>query len=114
MRGIAVGLMIAGMMATAVSAEELSPATDRLLWCSSAMYWLAADASDAGEDEEASQYEAWSDDLASRADLMLEAEGRSEVEITTLRDDYDNRVLNEMGGAGAKYDVTACPDLASQ
>ncbi len=30
---------------------------------------------------------------------MLEAEGRSEVEITTLRDDYDNRVLNEMGEA---------------
>ena len=114
MRAVAVGLMIAGMMATAAAAEELSPATDRLLWCSSAMYWLAADASDAGEDGEASQYEAWSDDLAARADLMLEAEGRTEVEITTLRDDYDNRVLNEMGQTGAKYDVTACPDLASQ
>jgi hypothetical protein len=111
---IAAGLLIAGLMAGSALAEEISPATDRLLWCSSAMYWLAADAFDAGEDEEAGQYEGWSDDLAARADLMLQSEGRSDVEITTIRDDYDNRVLAEMGTPGAKHDVTACPDLATQ
>ncbi|MGV3491541.1 MAG: hypothetical protein ACO1OG_09495 [Devosia sp.] len=101
-------------MASVAVAEEISPATDRLLWCSSAMYWLSADAYDAGEDEEAAQYETWSDDLAARADLMLESEGRSGDELVAIRDEFDNRVLAELGGPSPKYDVTACPDLAAQ
>lgn len=110
----AFGVLIAGLMAGNALAEDVLPATDRLLWCSSAMYWLAADAFDAGEDEEAAQYEGWSDDLAARADLLLESEGRTEAEITTIRDEYDNRVLAEMGAPDARHDVTACPDLATQ
>lgn len=94
-------------------AVELSPAAERMLWCGSAFFWLATDAFDAGEDAEAQQYESWSDDLASRADMMLEAEGKDDEAITALRDDYDNRVVGEMGKPGAKYDVTACPDLVT-
>ena len=114
MRGLATGLLIVGLLSGTAAAEDMSPAADRLLWCSSAMFWLASDAYDSGEDAEGDQYQAWSDELGARADLMLEAEGRSDVEITTIRDGYDNRVLGEMGTAGAKYDVTACPDLAAQ
>ena len=51
---------------------------------------------------------------AQSIELMLQSEGRDEGAITAIRDDYDNRVVGEMGKPGAKYDVTACPDLAAQ
>lgn len=104
-------LLLIGLWSLPAPGAELSPATERLLWCGSAFFWLATDAYDSGEDAEARQYEAWSDDLAARADMMLEAEGNDDTTITTLRDDYDSRVVAEMGKPGAKYDVTACPDL---
>lgn len=106
-----VALLLIGLWSLPAPAAELSPAADRLLWCGSAFFWLATDAYDSGEDAEAKQYEAWSDDLASRVDMLLEAEGRDGDAISALRDDYDNRVVAEMGKPGAKYDVTACPDL---
>lgn len=111
MRSVALGLLLIGLVGGPALAEELSPAADRLLWCGSAFYWLSTDAYDSGEDAEGDQYSAWSDDLAARADLMLEAEGKDDVEITTIRDDYDNRVVTELGKPNAKYDVTTCPDL---
>lgn len=112
MRKAVTALLITTLLAGPAPAQDLSPAADRLLWCSSAMYWLASDAFDSGDDTEGDQYQAWSDDLAARADLLLEADGRSDAEITTIRDGYDSRVLGEMGSDEAKYDVAACPDLA--
>ncbi len=112
MRQAATALLISALLTGSAQAQELSPAADRLLWCSSAMYWLASDAFDSGDDAEGDQYQAWSDDLGARADLLLEADGRSDAEITTIRDGYDSRVLDELGSDGAKYDVAACPDLA--
>lgn len=113
MRGVVLGLMLLGALAGKAGAEELSPAADRLLWCGSAFYWLSTDAYDAGNDAEGDQYEAWSEDLASRADMMLEAEGKDEAAITLIREDYDSRVVAELGRPGAKYDVTMCPDLVA-
>lgn len=115
MHRVALGGLLIGLLALALPAVavEPSPAADRLLWCGSAFFWLATDAYDSGEDAEAQQYEAWSDDLASRADMMLEAEGNDDNAITALRDAYDSRVVDEMGKPGAKYDVTACPDLVA-
>ncbi|MBN9315898.1 MAG: hypothetical protein J0I99_09185 [Devosia sp.] len=112
MRSITLGLLLFAALGRTAQAEELSPAVDRLLWCGSALYWLSADAYDAGNDAEGDQYEAWSENLGSRAELMLQSEGRDEAAISAIRDDYDNRVVAEMGQPGAKYDVTACPDLA--
>ena len=114
MRTIALGLLLFAALGRPALAVEQSPAVDRLLWCGSALYWLSADAYDAGNDAEGDQYAAWSEDLGNRADLMLEAEGKDEEAISAIRDDYDNRVVAEMGQPGAKYDVTACPDLAAQ
>lgn len=111
MRGVVLGLVLWGTLAGGAGAEELSPATDRLLWCGSAFYWLSADAYDSGNDAEGDQYEAWSEDLASRADMMLEAEGKDAVAIDAIRDAYDTRVVDELGTGKAKYDVTMCPDL---
>lgn len=112
MHRFAIALLI-GLWSLPAPAAELSAAADRLLWCGSAFFWLATDAYDSGEDAEAQQYETWSDDLAGRADMILEAEGNDDAAITTLRDDYDSRVVAEMGKPGAKYDVTTCPDLVS-
>lgn len=103
--GLLIGLALPSM------AGEPSAAADRLLWCGSAFYWLSTDAYDSGNDAEGDEYGAWSDDLAGRADMMLEAEGNDDAAITALRDAYDSRVVGEMGKPGAKYDVTTCPDL---
>ncbi|MDC9822614.1 hypothetical protein PRN20_02610 [Devosia sp. ZB163] len=109
---VALGLLL-GVLATTAVAEEISAATDRLLWCGSAFYWLSTDAYDSGDTVEGDQYEAWSNDLGARADMMLESEGKGEDEIGTIREDYDTRVVAEMGQPGAKYDVTTCPDLVA-
>ena len=113
MRRLGAALVLIGLLGHPVQAEELSAAADRLLWCGSAFYWLSTDAYDSGEDAEAKQYEAWSDELGERADMMLEAEGKDDAAITAIRDDYDNRVVAELGKPDAKYDVTACPDLVT-
>ena len=111
MRRVVLGLLLMGALTGGAGAEELSPTTDRLLWCGSAFYWLSTDAYDSGNDAEGDQYEAWSEDLASRADMMLQSEGKDEAEISAIREDYDTRVVDEMGTGKAKYDVTMCPDL---
>ncbi len=111
MRRVVLGLMLMGVLAGGAVAEELSPATDRLLWCGSAFYWLSTDAYDSRNDAEGDQYEAWSEDLAGRADMMLQSEGKDEAAIGAIREDYDSRVVDEMGTGKAKYDVTMCPDL---
>jgi len=113
MRAIALGLLLIASLVPPAFAEEQSPALDRLLWCGSAFYWLSADAFDSGNDAEGDQYGAWSDELGERADMMLMAEGKDDDAITTIRDAYDARVVEEMGKPGAKYDVTACPDLVT-
>ena len=107
----ALGGLLIGLVALPVAAGEPSAAADRLLWCGSAFYWLSTDAYDSGNDAEGDQYGAWSDDLAGRADIMLDAEGNNDDAITALRDAYDSSVVDEMGKPGAKYDVTTCPDL---
>lgn len=114
MRTLLAALLTASLATGAGAEDKLSDLADRLLWCGSAMYWLSVDAYDAGENEDGDQYDAWSTNLADRATLMLEAEGRDEAAIAALRDDYDARVVGEMGKPGAKYDVTTCPDLAAQ
>jgi len=111
MRRVIAGALLIGLLAAPAAAGEPSAAADRLLWCGSAFYWLSTDAYDSGNDAEGDQYGAWSDDLASRADMMLEAEGNDDAAITALRDAYDSRVVDEMGKPGARYDVTTCPDL---
>ena len=90
------------------------PLASSLLSCASHIFGELSGvlAYDAGNDAEGDQYEAWSENLGSRAELMLQSEGRDEAAISAIRDDYDNRVVAEMGQPGAKYDVTACPDLA--
>jgi hypothetical protein len=92
-------------------AEDVAPATDRLLWCSSAFYWLAGNAFDSGATAEAAQYEKWSGALMEAGIAALRSAGRSDEEIETLVEGYDARVLDQIGVPGAPYEVTACPEL---
>jgi hypothetical protein len=95
-------------------AEDVDPATDRLLWCSSAFYWLAGNAYDSGASAEGRQYEEWSGDLMEKGIAALRAAGKSDDEIETVVEGYDARVLDQIGLADAPYEVTACPDLATK
>ena len=114
MQRLGLGVLLIVALGAPAAAEALSPAAARLRWCGSALYWLSADAYDAGNHAEGDQYGAWSEDLGGRADLMLQSEGKDAAAIGAIRDEYDNRVIGEMGKPGARYDVTACPDLATQ
>lgn len=109
------------LVATAVPAQAAtSPATgvppeaDRLLWCGNAFYWLGIDASDAGNDKEADQYQSWSDQLLDRAATLLAASGLDADGTDDLIETYADRALEEMSSPGAPYDVaTVCPTLVT-
>jgi len=104
--------MLAGTSALAAQvAVEVPAEADRVLWCGSAFYWLAADASDAGENAEADQYGLWSDTLMAQGIDLLAAPGFDQEAIDAAIESFDTTVVEEMGTPTARYDVTACPEL---
>jgi hypothetical protein len=93
---------------------DLPPEADRLLWCGSAFYWLTIDASDAGNEQEAEGYQAWSDQLLDRAATFLAAAGLDAAATDALIETYADRALEEMAAPTAPYDVAAvCPALVT-
>lgn len=93
---------------------DVSPEADRLLWCGNAFYWLSIDASDAGNDKEADEYQAWSDQLLDRAATLLAATGLDAPATDDLIETYADRALDEMASPTAPYDVTTvCPTLVT-
>jgi hypothetical protein len=100
--------------AATLPTASIPPEADRLLWCGNAFYWLAADASDAGNDKEADQYQAWSDQLLDRAATLLAATGLDAPATDDLIESYADRALAEMASPKAPYDVTkVCPTLVT-
>lgn len=101
-------------LAAAPSASSVPPEADRLLWCGNAFYWLSIDASDAGNDREAEEYQAWSDQLLDRAATLLAASGLDASGTDDLIESYADRALEEMASPTAPYDVaTTCPTLVT-
>ena len=102
---------------TAVPAQavpNVPPEADRLLWCGNAFYWLAADASDSGDEKEAEEYQGWSDQLLDRAATLLAATGLDATETDNLIGTYADKALEEMTSPKAPYDVTTlCPTLVT-
>ena len=105
------------LVATAVPAQaatsldaSVPPEAERLLWCGNAFYWLGIDASDAGNNKEAEDYQAWSDQLLDRAATLLAASGLDATGTDDLIETYADRALEEMASAEAPFDVaTFCP-----
>ena len=98
----------------AQAAAGVPPEAERLLWCGNAFYWLAADASDSGEETEAEQYQGWSDQLLDRAATLLAATGLDAPATDDLIETYADRALEEMATPKAPYDVTTlCPMLVT-
>lgn len=101
-------------LAATPPASDVPPEADRLLWCGNAFYWLSIDASDAGNDKEADEYQAWSDQLLDRAATLLAASGLDAPGTDDLIESYAARALAEMASANAPYDVTTvCPTLVT-
>jgi hypothetical protein len=101
-------------LAATPPAPNVPPEADRLLWCGNAFYWLSIDASDAGNNPEADQYQAWSDQLLDRAATLLAATGLDATGTDDLVESYADRALEEMAAPDAPYDVaTVCPTLVT-
>jgi hypothetical protein len=114
MRRLLLVLLLVATPAAARAATDVPPEADRLLWCGSAFYWLAADASDAGTEKEANQYQAWSDQLLDRAATLLAASGLDADGTGALIESYAEQVLEEIASPQAPYDVaTDCPTLVT-
>lgn len=104
----------AGAPTTASAAPAAAPVpaeADKLLWCGSAFYWLAASAEDSGETEEAETYDRWSKRLLEVAGASLTSAGFAPERIEQLVADYDQAALAELGTPEAPHDIVTCPDL---
>jgi hypothetical protein len=114
MRGLLLALLLVATVVPARATDAVPPEADRLLWCGSAFYWLAADASDAGNNTEADEYQKWSDQLLDRAATLLAAAGLDANETGDLIETYAGRALEQMATPTAPYDVaTVCPTLVT-
>jgi hypothetical protein len=107
-------LIVSAVPALAAPATPIPPEADRLLWCGNAFYWLGIDASDAGNEKEADQYQGWSDQLLDRAATLLAASGLDAEGTDALIESYADKALEEMASPDAPYDVaTTCPTLVT-
>lgn len=111
MRRLLCALAVVAFGASTAGAQSITLEADRVLWCGSAFYWLAIDASDAGEDVEADQYGTWSEQLMAKGVALLRLDQLSDAQIEHISAAYDKAVLAELGTDKARHDVAACPDL---
>ena len=114
MRCLLLVLLLVSVVAPVRAADEVPPEAERLLWCGSAFYWLAADAADAGNATESDDYQQWSDQLLDRAATLLAASGLDADGTGALIESYAERVLEEIDSPQAPHDVTTdCPILVT-
>jgi len=113
MRRLVSALAFAAIGVAGAAAQSITLEADKVLWCGSAFYWLAVDASDAGEDVEADQYGAWSEQLMAKAVALLRLDALSNAQIEHISTAYDKAVLAELGTDKARHDVATCPELVA-
>lgn len=113
MRRLVSALALIAIGASDAGAQSITLEADKVLWCGSAFYWLAIDASDAGEDAEADQYGAWSEQLMAKAVSLLRLDQLSDAQIAHISAAYDKAVLAELGTDKARHDVATCPELVT-
>lgn len=114
MRRLVSALALIAIGASGAAAQSITLEADKTLWCGSAFYWLAVDASDAGEDAEADQYGKWSEELMAKAVALLRLDALTDAQIEHISAAYDKAVLAELGTDKARHDVTTCPELVAK
>ena len=82
---------------------------DRLLWCSSAFYWLGFDAEENGDPVEAEIFLVWSDTLTEKGVALLTGYAG---DVAALVDGYDNETVEQMAAQTFRYDLEDCKALA--
>ena len=91
--------------------DGVAPLADQLLWCGSAMFWLAGDAEEDGKAEDMETFDGWSEALTGAGVTLLEEAGMEGDAIAALIDDYDVEVLEQMAQETMRYDPLACFSL---
>ena len=114
MRRLLSALALLAIGASGSAAQSITLEADKVLWCGSAFYWLAVDASDGGEDAEADQYGAWAEQLLAKAVALLRLDQLSDAQIEHISAAYDKAVLAELGTDKARHDVATCPELVTK
>lgn len=114
MRGLLSALALFAVGTSSAGAQSITLEADRVLWCGSAFYWLAVDAADAGEDAEADQFGAWSEQLMAKSVELLRLDQLSNAQIEHIATAYDKAVLSELGTDKARHDVATCPELVAK
>ena len=114
MRRLLSALALCAIGVSGAGAQSITLEADKVLWCGSAFYWLAVDASDGGEDAEADQYGAWAEQLLAKAVALLRLDQLSDAQIEHISAAYDKAVLAELGTEKARHDVTTCPELVTK
>ncbi len=111
MRNRFAAALLLGFAANAATAQEITLEADKILWCGSAFFWLATSADDSGDNREARQYLAWSEQLMARGVALLKADQLDAAAIAHVVEAYDNAVVAELGTEKSRHDVTTCPAL---
>ncbi len=107
---LAIVLMLGG---AAVAAGGTPTAAEKALWCGSAFNWLARDADDAADPEQAAVLDAWSRLFTDLAVDALRHAGYRQAAIEAAIATSDHAVLAEMQEKRLRYDVESCPALES-
>jgi hypothetical protein len=112
MRKLLACLALILLAAPALAEDTITAEADHVLWCASAFYWLANDASDVGDAEDTRYYDQWAGELTEIGIQMLREQKYTDPDhIKRIIDAYDNTVLDELGTEKARYPIESCQTL---
>jgi hypothetical protein len=114
-RALAAGCFaLALALPASAEAPAITPETDRVMWCASAFFWLAGNAADAGDNQEADLYDGWATKLTESGTTLLNTAGFDLARIQEIIGEYDQLVLDELASESPRYDVAVCPELVAE
>jgi hypothetical protein len=112
MRKLLASLALVFLAVPTQAEDSITAEADHVLWCASAFFWLAGDASDLGDAADAELYDRWAGELTETGIKMLREQKYTDPDrLQQIIDAYDNTVLEELGTEKARYAIETCQTL---